>query len=135
MCGRARVAKAVTLWVSSPSRTWHPRCVLPRHAPNPAAEEAESFLHAALYAPEPFASVGYLRRACHSPRRAPPVKAETISASHKESLMRDRKISRMFLKTLSVVALCVAFGAAAVAQSTATLQGVITDPQGAVVPN
>ena len=49
--------------------------------------------------------------------------------------MRDRKISRIFLKALSVAALCVASGAAAVAQSTATLQGVITDPQGAVVPN
>src|SRR5205085_12082043 len=93
--GRASVAKAITLWVSSPPRAWHPRCVLPLHAPNPAAEEAESFLHAALYAPEPFASVCYLRRACHSPRRAPPVKAETISASHKESLRSEDHTSEL----------------------------------------
>src|SRR3954463_6221416 len=49
--------------------------------------------------------------------------------------MRERKISPLFLKTLSAVALCVAFGVTAQAQSTATLQGAVTDPQGAVVPN
>ncbi|MFL6285803.1 MAG: carboxypeptidase regulatory-like domain-containing protein [Pyrinomonadaceae bacterium] len=49
--------------------------------------------------------------------------------------MRERKISPLFLKTLSAVALCVAFGVTAHAQSTATLQGAVTDPQGAVVPN
>jgi outer membrane receptor protein involved in Fe transport len=41
----------------------------------------------------------------------------------------------MFLKTLSAAALCVVFGVTALAQSTATLQGAVTDPQGAVVPN
>src|SRR4051812_28818727 len=76
-----------------------------------------------------------------SPTRLPLPEARAVGegrnvpASHKENLMRERKISRMFLKTLSAAALCVAFGFTAHAQSTATLQGAVTDPQGAVVPN
>src|ERR1700755_3567018 len=49
--------------------------------------------------------------------------------------MRERKSSPRVFNLLSAAALCVAFCAAAFAQSTATLQGAVTDPQGAVVPN
>src|SRR5919202_5881399 len=49
--------------------------------------------------------------------------------------MRERKRSQKFFNLLSAAALCVAFGTASLAQSTATLQGTVTDPQGAVVPN
>ncbi|HVF41486.1 MAG TPA: carboxypeptidase regulatory-like domain-containing protein [Pyrinomonadaceae bacterium] len=49
--------------------------------------------------------------------------------------MRERKSSPRVFNLLSAAALCVAFCAAAFAQSTATLQGSVTDPQGAVVPD
>jgi Carboxypeptidase regulatory-like domain len=49
--------------------------------------------------------------------------------------MRERKSSTNFFKLLSAAALCAAFCVSAIAQSTATLQGTVTDPQGAVVPN
>jgi outer membrane receptor protein involved in Fe transport len=49
--------------------------------------------------------------------------------------MRERKSSQKVFNLLSAAALCVAFCAATLAQSTATLQGSVTDPQGAVVPN
>src|SRR4030095_13542340 len=74
------------------------------------------------------------RRACHCPRRAAG-ESRNVSASHKETLMRERKSSPKVFNLLSPAALCMAFCAAAFAQSTATLQGSVTDPQGAVVPN
>jgi hypothetical protein len=40
-----------------------------------------------------------------------------------------------FLNSLLAAALCLTFGVSVLAQSTATLQGLVTDPQGAVVPN
>src|SRR6201986_4335377 len=49
--------------------------------------------------------------------------------------MRERKSSPRVFNLLSAAVLCVAFCAAAFAQSTATLQGAVTDPPGAVVPN
>ncbi|HEV7891075.1 MAG TPA: TonB-dependent receptor [Pyrinomonadaceae bacterium] len=49
--------------------------------------------------------------------------------------MRERKSSPKVFNLLSAAALCVAFCATAFAQSTATLQGAVIDPQGAVVPN
>ena len=49
--------------------------------------------------------------------------------------MRERKSSVKFFVPLFVAALCLALSATASAQSTATLQGTVTDPQGAVVPN
>jgi outer membrane receptor protein involved in Fe transport len=49
--------------------------------------------------------------------------------------MFQRKSSFEFINSLLVVAFCLAFGVATLAQSTATLQGLVTDPQGAVVPN
>jgi outer membrane receptor protein involved in Fe transport len=59
----------------------------------------------------------------------------TAPASRKERHMRERKSSPKFISLLPAAALCVAFGFTALAQSTATLQGTVTDPQGAVVPN
>ena len=47
--------------------------------------------------------------------------------------MFERKSSKGFLNSLLAVAFCVGLGANASAQSTATLQGTVTDPQGAVV--
>src|ERR1044072_5498235 len=49
--------------------------------------------------------------------------------------MRERKSRPIFFNLLSAASLYVAFCAAAHAQSTATLQASVTDPQGAVVPN
>ena len=49
--------------------------------------------------------------------------------------MRERKSSVKFLAPLFAAALSLALSAAASAQSTATLQGTVTDQQGAVVPN
>ncbi|MDT7807696.1 MAG: hypothetical protein QOJ70_1509 [Acidobacteriota bacterium] len=49
--------------------------------------------------------------------------------------MFERKSSSGFIKSFLVVAFCLALGVTASAQSTATLQGTVTDPQGAVVPN
>ena len=49
--------------------------------------------------------------------------------------MRDRKSSVKFFVPLFAAALCLALSARASAQSTATLQGTVTDPQGAVVSN
>jgi hypothetical protein len=49
--------------------------------------------------------------------------------------MFQRKSSVRFLNSLFAVAVCLTFGVVTLAQSTATLQGLVTDPQGAVVPN
>src|SRR3989440_1786495 len=49
--------------------------------------------------------------------------------------MRERKSSVKFFAPLFAAALCLALSATASAQSTANLQGTVTDPQGAVVPN
>ncbi len=49
--------------------------------------------------------------------------------------MFERKNSSRLLHTLLAVAFCLSLGANASAQSTATLQGTVTDPQGAVVGN
>jgi hypothetical protein len=49
--------------------------------------------------------------------------------------MFERKSSFKFTNSLLAAALCLVFGVATRAQSTATLQGSVTDPQGAVVPN
>jgi hypothetical protein len=49
--------------------------------------------------------------------------------------MRERKFSARLFATLSAAALCLLLSVTASAQSTATLQGTITDQQGAVVPN
>jgi hypothetical protein len=49
--------------------------------------------------------------------------------------MFQRKSSFVFLNTFFAVAFSLAFGVATLAQSTATLQGLVTDPSGAVVPN
>ena len=49
--------------------------------------------------------------------------------------MSERKNGFRFSALLLGAALCLAFGTTALAQSTATLQGTVTDQQGAVVPN
>src|ERR1051326_3123135 len=49
--------------------------------------------------------------------------------------MRERKFSARLFAPLFAAALCLLLSATASAQSTATLQGTITDQQGAVVPN
>jgi outer membrane receptor protein involved in Fe transport len=49
--------------------------------------------------------------------------------------MRERKSSRNFLISLCALSVWLLLSSAAWAQSTATLQGSVTDPQGAVVPN
>src|ERR1044071_557567 len=82
-----------------------------------------------------------------SPARTPPgarqagrsQKTTAPAASHKERDMRERRTSRSFFhnffRFLSAALLCALTCAAALAQSTATLQGAVTDQQGAVVPN
>jgi outer membrane receptor protein involved in Fe transport len=49
--------------------------------------------------------------------------------------MSERKNVYRFSALSFAAALCLAFGTTTLAQSTATLQGTVTDPQGAVVPN
>ncbi|HZT59666.1 MAG TPA: carboxypeptidase-like regulatory domain-containing protein, partial [Pyrinomonadaceae bacterium] len=49
--------------------------------------------------------------------------------------MGERKFSDKFFASLFAAALCLLLSATASAQSTATVQGTVTDQQGAVVPN
>ncbi|HST51926.1 MAG TPA: TonB-dependent receptor [Pyrinomonadaceae bacterium] len=49
--------------------------------------------------------------------------------------MRERKISAKLFAPMFAAALCLLLSATASAQSTATVQGTVTDQQGAVVPN
>jgi outer membrane receptor protein involved in Fe transport len=52
---------------------------------------------------------------------------------YKESQMLEKRVVKFFAPLLAA-AFCLALSASASAQSTATLQGTVTDPQGAVVP-
>src|SRR5205085_7478242 len=71
------------------------------------------------------------RRLTRARRHSPLGHARTFKEMH----MSERKNVFRFSALSFAAALCLALCATARAQSTATLQGTVTDPQGAVVPN